>query len=204
MKLYYRQFKIFLLVSLISILVISPVQARDISSGKWTNKYDRLFKKYSKRYFGPHFEWRWFKSQGIAESNLKPDASSHVGAKGIMQILPTTFEDIKTANPSYAVLIEPRWNIAAGIFYDRQLYRKWRKPLPSDERLFLAFSSYNAGYGRVLKAVKRSGKKDYSWNEVKAHLPSETRGYVTRIARLMDSSKRHRKSKSRRISSLFE
>ncbi len=177
--------------------------ARAIESDKWHDKFDRHFKKYSKRYFGPHFEWRWFKSQGIAESNLNENASSPVGAKGIMQIMPATFEEIKEQNPTYIGLNVPRWNIAAGIFYDRQLYRKWRKPLPSDERLFLAFSSYNAGYGRVLKAVKRTRKDNYTWIEVKKHLPAETRGYVSRIATLMDTTNRHRKTNLRRFSDLF-
>jgi len=178
--------------------------ARAIQTDKWSDKYDRHFKKYSKRYFGPHFNWRWFKSQAIAESNLNPKAASPVGAKGIMQIMPETFDEIKQQNPTFTALEQPRWNIAAGIFYDRQLYRKWRKPLPSEERLFLAFSSYNAGYGRVLKAVKRTRKNDYSWVEVKKHLPPETRGYVTRIAVLMDSSDRHRKSNLRRFAQLFQ
>lgn len=185
-------------------LASAPVQARQLDSDKWTDKYDRYFKKYSKRYFGPHFEWRWFKSQGIAESNLDSKAVSPVGAKGIMQILPTTFDEIKGENPSYLVLENPRWNIAAGIFYDRNLYRKWRKPLPSGERLFLAFSSYNAGYGRVLKAVKRTGNKKYSWSEVKHYLPSETKGYVARIAELMDSQDRHRTTSLRKFLDLFE
>lgn len=186
--------------------LISPSQgfARSIETGKWTDKYDRHFKKYSKRYFGPHFEWRWFKSQGIAESNLKADATSPVGALGIMQILPSTFGDIKKSNPTFIGLGYPRWNIAAGIFYDRQLYRKWRKPLPSEERLFLAFSSYNAGYGRVLTAVKRTKNKKYSWSEVKQHLPSETKGYVARIAELMDASDRHRTSGLRKLIELFD
>lgn len=179
---------------LLVLLGQSAVVARPVESDKqkWTDQYDRHFKKYAKRFFGPHFEWRWFKSQGIAESNLNPEATSPVGAIGIMQILPTTFDDIRRANPSFLALKDPRWNIAAGIFYDRQLYRKWRKPLPSEERLFLAFSSYNAGYGRVLKAVKRTGNESYSWTQVKRHLPSETKGYVARIAQLMDTSERHR------------
>ena len=178
--------------------------ARAIETGKWSDKYDRYFKKYSKRYFGPHFNWRWFKSQGIAESNLDPAAASPVGARGIMQIMPETFVEIKQQNPTFIALEEPRWNIAAGIFYDRQLYRKWRNPLPSEERLFLAFSSYNAGYGRVLKAVKRTRKDDYSWVEVKKHLPPETRGYVARIAVLMDSTNRHRKTNLRRFARMFQ
>ncbi len=192
------------LIPLLAFMVVNITHARSIETDKWHDKFDRHFKKYSKRYFGPHFEWRWFKSQGIAESNLNENASSPVGAKGVMQIMPATFEEIRGQNPTFIALKDPRWNIAAGIFYDRQLYRKWRKPLPSDERLFLAFSSYNAGYGRVLKAVKRTRKKDnYTWIEVKKHLPAETRGYVARIATLMDTTSRHRKTNLRRFSDLF-
>ncbi len=181
--------------------MVQPSFSRPVESdsGKWTDRFDEHFRKYSKRYFGPHFEWRWFKSQGIAESNLRPGATSPVGAVGIMQILPSTFEDIRKVNPSFLALKDPRWNIAAGIYYDRQLYRKWRGPLPSEERLFLAFSSYNAGYGRVLKAVKRTRLDDYSWNDVKQHLPSETKGYVARIASLMDTTNRHRRSTLRDV-----
>jgi len=177
--------------------VLQSVHARPVEEGRWTNDFDRYFKKYTKRYFGPHFDWRWFKSQGIAESNLKIMAKSHVGAQGIMQLMPETYNEIRGQNPSFATVTEPKWNIAAGIFYDRQLYRKWRKPLPSEERLFLAFSSYNAGYGRVLKAVKRTQDKNYTWVMVKQHLPKETKGYVARIAELMNVENRNRHLKLR-------
>ncbi len=184
--------------------MINTVHAREIMSDKFSDKFDRHFKKYSKRYFGPHFEWRWFKSQGIAESNLNEDATSPVGALGVMQIMPETFKEIRQKNPAFLSVDNPRWNIAAGIYYDRLLYRKWRNPLPSEERLFLAFSSYNAGYGRVLKAIKLLKKENYSWVEVKKKLPPETQGYVSKIAQLMDSVNRHRKTNSRRFFNLFE
>jgi len=190
-------------IAIALVLLTAPLQARVVETDKWPDKYDRHFKKYSKRYFGPHFDWRWFKSQGIAESNLNEKAASPVGARGIMQILPSTFEDIRKENPTFVLLDDPRWNIAAGIFYDRQMYRKWRKPLPSDERLFLAFASYNAGYGRVLTAIKRTRNEEYTWQEVKRHLPAETKGYVARIAALMNSSDRHRSSGLRKLIDLF-
>lgn len=197
-------FRTFCLLIAVLFAASNTAYARAIETDKWPDKFDRHFKKYSKRYFGPHFNWRWFKSQGIAESNLNETAASPVGARGVMQIMPETFDEIKQQNPTFIAVKEPRWNIAAGIFYDRQLYRKWRKPLPSEERLFLAFSSYNAGYGRVLKAVKRTRKEDYSWIEVKKYLPAETRGYVARIATLMDATNRHRKTNLRRFVSLFK
>lgn len=44
------------------------------------DRYDDTFSKYSKRYFGPAFDWRIFKAQGMAESNLDPKARSQVVA----------------------------------------------------------------------------------------------------------------------------
>lgn len=154
-----------------------------VHSNKWSTKYDHHFKKYSKRYFGPLFDWQWFKAQAIAESGLDENAESEVGARGVMQIMPSTFSEINNKIPHYLELDEPRWNIAAGIYYDRMLYRKLHK-VAEEERMYMAFAGYNAGYGRVLKAMKNSDDKE-DWDEVKAHLPSKTRAYVRRIRLLM-------------------
>ncbi|WP_419605559.1 transglycosylase SLT domain-containing protein, partial [Thiolapillus sp.] len=62
-----------------------------------------------------------------------------------MQIMPSTFKEIREKNPTVMNLEDPKWNIAAGIFYDRYLYDKWEF-LDTDERqrLFFAFGSYQA------------------------------------------------------------
>jgi len=155
----------------------------------WPDDYDGLFRKYTKHYCGPHFDWRWFKAQGIAESGLRPDVSSHAGAIGIMQIMPATYQEILEQNPHLSDISDPRWNIAAGIYYDRQLYRKWkRKEVPIGERLLFTFGSYNAGYGNMLRAYKRAESKHESvreWEQIAPHSPSETRHYVDRITGLM-------------------
>ncbi len=155
-----------------------------VHSSKWTNKYDRHFKKYSKRYFGPLFDWHWFKAQAIAESGLSHDAKSHVGASGLMQIMPATFAEISKKNPQFSKLELPKWNIAAGIYYDRVLYRKFKKTAAQD-KLYMTFASYNAGYGRILNAAKRTASDEKNWDEIRVYLPKETRGYVNRIRQLM-------------------
>jgi len=155
-----------------------------VHSGKWTDKYDRHFKKYSKRYFGPLFDWHWFKAQAIAESGLSQNAKSHVGALGLMQIMPATFDEINKKNPHFSRLESPKWNIAAGIYYDRTLYRKFKK-IAAQDKLYMTFASYNAGYGRILNAAKRTDNKKKNWDEIKHYLPRETRGYVRRIRKLM-------------------
>ncbi len=156
----------------------------DVDSEHWTAKYDRYFEKYSKRYFGPHFEWRWFKAQAIAESGLNETARSWVGAKGLMQIMPATYTEIRGQNPHFQDIDHPRWNIAAGIFYNRYLYRNWNG-FPEEDRLFMAFASYNAGLGGIQRAVRRVPDKPVRyWAQVERYAPKETRSYVFRIRTL--------------------
>src|SRR5688572_4926453 len=86
-----------------------------------TDRYDDTFRKYSKRFFGPAFDWRLFKAQGMAESNLDPQARSWVGARGIMQLMSSTYKEVQSRNPDLGEINDPEWNIAAGISYNRQL-----------------------------------------------------------------------------------
>ncbi len=160
---------------------------RHVGDDYWRSDFDEYFRKYTKHYFGPHIDWRWFKAQGIAESGLKPTAKSPMGALGIMQILPATYEEIREKNPHFTHIEEPRWNIAAGIYYDRMLYRKWKKGLPTEERLAFALASYNAGYANMLRAFNRAQKSGEvkAWKQVAPHAPAETRFYVKRIQELM-------------------
>lgn len=186
----YLPFAWSLLGLLIPAMVLAAASGIDkgVRDDSWTKKYDRHFRKYSKHYFGPHVDWYWFKAQAITESTLNPKAVGPSGGRGIMQILPTTFAEIKRANPHLANVDEPKWNIAAGIYYDRQMYRRWNKELPFDERLAFAFGSYNAGPGRISKAYKRA-KQEHGeirhWEQVAPHAPRITRGYIKKIRRLM-------------------
>ena len=179
----------FLLLVLLPGLAMAGV-VKHVKHPSWSDAYDGYFRKYTKHYFGPHIDWHWFKAQGIAESGLSPEASSPVGALGIMQIMPATYREIKEKNPHFTNIKEPRWNIAAGIFYDRMLYRKWKKGLPTEQRLAFAMASYNAGYGNVHKAFRRAQKKlgeIKSWDQVAPYAPGETRHYLRRIKGLMQA-----------------
>jgi len=173
----------------------------DVDSKQWTEQYDPIFKKYTKRYFGPFYDWRWFKSQAIAESRLRPNVTSDRGAKGLMQLLPSTFAEIRKLNPHFVEIDTPRWNIAAGIYYDYYLYRKWDVPSDKD-RLLYALASYNAGYSRLLRTMRRHNLQNSSWLEIKKHLPGQTRYYVKTIRNLMND-KKHEKRRFRGISKLI-
>ena len=187
-----------LMIFIFPILVLSNTNTQSLVSSQkiqkhvkhkyWTKDYDSYFKKYSKHYFGVGFSWHWFKAQSIAESSLDSNATSKVGAVGLMQILPSTYSDIIKKNPALGDIKHPRWNIAAGIFYDRQIYRKWKKKgIPVSERLAFTFASYNAGHSKVLRAYNKSeAEKTNQWLTVKALVPGATRAYVRRINSLMN------------------
>ena len=174
----------------------AEVEMLDVDNPKWTKKYDNYFRKYSKRYFGVGFDYRWFKSQAIAESNLIKDAKSWVGAKGLMQIMPKTFEEIKKKNPSFKRVLEPKWNIAAGIFYDRRMFEFWKGNRPFLDKMGFAFASYNAGAQNILKGQKfcqQMTKDDCNlWrhiefygSKVKSWRHKETIHYIKEIFKLM-------------------
>jgi len=155
------------------------------------NRYDEYFRKYSKRYFGVGFDWKIFKAQAMAESNLSPDARSWVGAIGIMQLIPSTFKEIQSINPDFNNINDPRWNIAAGIYYNRNLWWAWTDPQTTQDKLCFMFGSYNAGIGTISRAKNkaRETQLDHTvWESIESVAPTmrgwryrETLGYIEKI-----------------------
>lgn len=158
---------------------------------RYTSRYDEDFQKYTKRWFGLTVHWKWFKSQGVAESALKPTAKSWVGAMGIMQVMPATWKEIQTRNPEFVDPYNPSHSIGAGIYYDSLQWKAWNNIPNSNQRLAFMFASYNAGRGHILNAYKLC--KCTTWPELIKYAPqvtkwrsSETIGYVNRIFSLMN------------------
>lgn len=160
-----------------------------VDNAGWGDQYDHHFRKQSKRYFGVGFDWRWFKAQGIVESGLRSRARSARGALGVMQILPSTFEEVMQESWLYPDILEPRWNIAAGIAYDRYLYERWRRRVPASQTLSFTLASYNAGFRGISNArtmAEKTGRAD-QWPLVAPFAPEQTRNYVARIRALMEA-----------------
>jgi membrane-bound lytic murein transglycosylase MltF len=155
------------------------------------DRYDPVFRKYSKRYFGAAFDWRMFKAQGMAESNLDPGATSWAGARGIMQLMPSTFAAIQSLDPQFSAIDDDEFNIAAGILHDRHLWRLWSDSVEGTHQHRFMFASYNAGRVAILRAqaVARGLALDPRlWPSIEAvasRVPRwrhrETLGYVHRI-----------------------
>lgn len=179
-----------IVVAALLLAVWTPSAAQRRPGGP-SDSYDPLFKKYSKRFFGVAFDWRIFKAQAMAESGLSPDAKSGVGARGIMQLMPTTFREIQTRNPELECIDHPEWNIAAGIGYDRSLWRLWTEHPTLEDRRDFMLGSYNAGRGTLLRAQMTAREKSLDscvWRNIAEVAPSvrgwryrETLQYVTKI-----------------------
>jgi membrane-bound lytic murein transglycosylase MltF len=102
-----------------------------------------LFRKYGSRY---DIDWMLMAAQGYQESRLNQSARSHVGAIGVMQVMPDTG---KALNVGDIHLLEP--NIHAGVRFIRSLIDRYYANEPMDDvnKVLFAFASYNAGPARV-------------------------------------------------------
>ena len=174
-------------ILLVAALAFLPASA----TAQKIDKFDDTFRKYSKRFFGIGFDWKVFKAQALAESNLNPEARSYVGAVGLMQLMPSTFGAVQTKNPELQNIDDPEWNIAAGIQYDRQLWRSWSDQESVPDRIRFMFGAYNAGRVPLLRAQDKAREErlnEKAWSSIEIVAPKvprwrhgETLGYVRRI-----------------------
>jgi membrane-bound lytic murein transglycosylase F len=90
--------------------------------------------------------------------------------------------------------MQPRWNIGAGIYYDRLIWKSWTAKRPFADRINFMFGSYNAGKGSILKAqeiARKEGLDQNLWSSIPPTLPkvtgsrsSETISYVKKIDKI--------------------
>lgn len=118
-----------------------------------------LFEKYGAKY---GFDPLMLAAQGYQESQLRQDAKSHVGAIGVMQIMPPTGKELKVGDIR---AIEP--NIHGGTKYMDQLMTRYFKDAKFSEgnRPLFAFASYNAGPGNIAKMRKQAEQRGLDPNK---------------------------------------
>lgn len=151
-------------------------------------QYDKQIRSAWGRYL-PQYDWGVGWAQIQQESAGDPNARSPVGALGLAQFMPLTWEDMKRASvvPLDASPRDARHAIQAQAFYMSQLSRFWSSPRPDSDRLRLALASYNAGAGNIHKSQVECGNPS-GYAAIMSCLPmitgrhaAETLGYVPHI-----------------------
>jgi membrane-bound lytic murein transglycosylase MltF len=142
-----------------------------------------FFRKYSAQY---QMDFLLMAAQGYQESRLNQNARSHVGAVGVMQVMPATGKELNVGNIKQ---LEP--NIHAGIKYIRQMVDQnyAKEPMTALDKHLFAFASYNAGAAKIKKMrdeAKKRGLDPNRWfNQVEVvvadKIGRETVQYVSNI-----------------------
>lgn len=149
------------------------------------NTYVQYFKKYADEY---NFDYLMLAAQGYQESLLDQEKKSHVGAVGIMQVIPK----LAAANPINVPSVnDADGNIHAGVKMMRNIADKYFNDPgidPLNKTLF-TFASYNAGPNRIVRLRKKAqsdGLDPNKWFgnvelEVAKDVGQETVTYVSNI-----------------------
>lgn len=133
----------------------------DITVPKHVPKEDlKLINRYTAKFDVPQkYIWRLINK----ESRFKPDAKSHKGASGYMQIMPATYNSLlKTYERKHGSISKynhNQKNLILGIYYLRILHNKYND-------WTITFAAYNAGPGNV----DNSGGKVPNFNETKNYV----------------------------------
>jgi membrane-bound lytic murein transglycosylase F len=107
--------------------------------------YDELVKKHAKTF---EFDWRLITSQMYQESRFDPNAKSWVGAKGLMQVMPRTAEELKVPNVE-----QPDSGILAGVKLMARYSNFFNSPeISAKDRIRFALAAYNCGPGHIYDA----------------------------------------------------
>ena len=122
--------------------------AEDAERRKFLSLVD-LFRKYGDRY---DVDWLLMAAQGYQESKLDQQARSHVGAIGVMQVMPATGKELNVGDVTQ---LDP--NIHAGVKYMRFMIDRYyeNEPMTKLDKALFTFASYNAGPAGSRSFVRR-------------------------------------------------
>ena len=153
-----------------------------ITARQWDDMLLRFPVAYSEQIYRAanknNIDSTWILAVARQESAFTPDARSHAGAMGLMQLMPATAkETAKRAKVRYRgsqQLADPDLNIKLGSYYLASLGRRY------EGHRVLATAAYNAGPHRVKRWLeKRKDLPSDIWIET---IPfDETRNYVQNV-----------------------
>lgn len=170
-------FAVLAVVILLTMLIIGGFKLyesfeRQLEEDNHPLKYTDIVEKYSDAYNVPQ---ELIYATIKAESNFDPKAESSAGACGLMQLLPTTFEElVHETNGSETAedIFDPEVNIKYGTYYMAKLYKRFGD-------WDTVHAAYNAGQTRVAQWL---ADPEYSKDGKLTNIPyPETENYITKI-----------------------
>jgi membrane-bound lytic murein transglycosylase MltF len=140
----------------------SAKYVKDATNPEELKKFEQtveLFRKYAAQY---DMDYLLMMAQGYQESRLDQNAKSHVGAIGVMQVMPATAKELNVGDVSE---MEP--NINAGVKYIRYMIDTYyaKEPMDRLNQALFAFASYNAGPARIQSLRREAAKRGLDANQ---------------------------------------
>ena len=118
-------------------------------------RYAPLFQKYGEMY---GIDWLLIAAQSFQESRFNPEARSRTGARGLMQLLPSTAKDM-----GFADISTPEKNVHAGVKYLKWIEDRYfaEGDINDDDRLRFALAAYNAGPANIARSRSHASELGY-------------------------------------------
>jgi membrane-bound lytic murein transglycosylase MltF len=143
----------------------------------------KYFEVYGQKY---SVDYLLMAAQGYQESGLDQTVRSHVGAIGVMQVMPATGKDLAVGD-----ITQTEANIHAGVKYFRFMIDEFYKDEPMEpiDKGLMTLASYNAGPGRIRQLRRETARRGLDPNKwfgnvervVSERIGRETVTYVSNI-----------------------
>lgn len=114
--------------------------------------YDELFKKYGEKI---GWDWRLLAALAYAESNFNPNVVAWSGARGLMQLMPSTARRLGVPRGKET---DPEESVKAAAKYIARLDKSFASVPAHEERVCLILAAYNAGEGHIKDAIALTAK----------------------------------------------
>ncbi len=168
-----RDSRVFIIILIMSLVLGVVANAIIDTIYRWVypEKYHSIVISYAKKHSVPeHLVFAIIK----VESNFDPDVVSSADARGLMQMLPSTYEWLtEKLGETYREqdLFDPETNIKYGTYYLQYLYSRfgsWEK----------AIIAYNWGEGNFSEFLANEGYNEGDYDSIPV---KETRNYVKKV-----------------------
>lgn len=129
--------------------------------------YDGLFMQYSSTI---RWDWKLLAAQAYQESTFDPKAVSFAGAKGLMQIMPSTADHLGLPRDQ---MYDPEQSIAAATRLIAELDHEFSDIAERRERIKFILASYNGGSHHIRDAMelcRRDGGNSHQWTNVSEYV----------------------------------